>query len=38
VVDVVHDRVDVDSGDEGAEDTADDVNSIMNDIDHGLGH
>jgi hypothetical protein len=24
--------------DDGAEDTADDVNSIMNDIDHGLGH
>jgi hypothetical protein len=27
----------VDSDDEGAEDTAKDVNKLMNDIDHGLG-
>jgi hypothetical protein len=28
----------VDSSDAGAEDTANDVNAMMNDIDHGLGH
>jgi hypothetical protein len=27
----------VDSDDQGAEDTADDVNAVMSDIDHGLG-